>query len=902
MLQTKNQQQPKVDQLQEVAVYLRRADSLVKNGNYEQALEEIQRARTCNPKNLYALAYEERVRSILSAQKNKGTASSTPPADDLEKISGRAIAEAQRSADVAAKRQQRFEKIKQEEEESKKREEKQREAIRRKVYDLLLKAREYHSRKEYNRALDEVTRIQMIDPSNANASELEERIRADQDAELQAAEEARKRQKEEEEKRRKEYMKAELERIKREEEKQKQAEEEARLKAQQEKIKQHLKRAREFCNNGYLDDARGELAFVVVIDPLNEEVLELEQRIADSEEELQAAELERIEAERNKSESTKKQTESQIQQYIKDAKSYLDQNKFSDALKVISSAYVIDPLNEALQQCEEEIIKARDEYIQIEEHKRREEEEKERRQQEEEMRALIQNAQARARAGAGAKQEEKQREAKQRIALYLKQARQYLENEQFESALGEIALAFVVDPFDEDISKLEQQIIDTQNRRRESTEKAKQKTEIKQKEEIKVEAQAGNQGLGKKEETQKLKQKEVTKEQIQRVNQKEELPEQQESFEAERAEQAKRHIAEARRYKKLKEYHKARNELTKAFMLDPLNEELNVFEEELQQEYTKQQEEAKRIKSTRAYGNRAKQYLAQENFAKALEELDTGLKANPDDHELLELKKRIQEAEKRWREVEELWEKVSSTDKKSMRSGNPNSKNQYKEALANYYAKLEESGVKAKQNGQNGNGVNSKSNGKAKPEPIVKKQSEPEIVDIEEEIRKVYESWRQEQQQIERGEREAKIQEHIKRSKKHLKNEEYDKALAEIAFAKMVEENRKDLANLENEIWKIWNEKSKINGGSVHNGENGEFSSPEERDFSLRIHLRAAEDFIEKKEYGKALDEITKAYVIDPLHSEVSRLEERIRHLQAKSSSSKQLKLIYPSAKVVGGY
>ncbi len=875
MLQTRNQNQPKVDQLQEVAVYLRRADKLVKNGNYSDALEEIQKARTYNPKNLYALAYEERVRSIISAQKNKGESSSAASSEDLEKISDRAIAEAQRSADVAAKRQQRIDKIKQEEEAAKKLEEQQRTAIRKKVYDLLLKAREYHSNREYNRALDEIARIHMIDPSNSNATELEERIRADQDASIREAEAERKRKQQEEENRRKEYLKSELERIKREDEEKKRKEEEARQKAQKQKVQQHLKRARKLCDDGYLDDALAELAFVVVIDPLHEEVLDLEQRIREMEEEQQATEIERLEREKHTHNRSREETQSQIQKHIRNAKTFMQKNEFSDALRVISSAYVIDPLNEELQECEAEIIKARDAYLQAEEEKKRKQEEAQLRKQEEEMRELIKNAQERARSGEGVQQEEKRREAKERIASYLAHARSYLKNEQYESALGEVALAFVIDPFDEDISKLEQEIIDAQNKRRtrDNIEEAKQKSVPEQ-----------TTTKRDKEDIEDRKEQEVTPQQSS------------DDDTTKRAQRAARHIAEARRLKKQKEYHKARNELTKAFMLDPLNDELSDFEQELQQEYAKQQEEAKRLKATRAYANRAKQYLAQENFAKALEELETGLKSNPGDQELIELKKRIQEAEKRWREVEELWEKVSTSDHRSMRSGNPNSKNQYKEALTNYYAKLEETGVKSERRREE-----KSTNGKVKTK---KEKNDSEVVDIEEEIRKVYESWRQEQQEIERGEREAKIQGHIKRSRELLKKEVFDEALAEIAYAKMIDDKRKDLEKLEKDIWNTWNEKSNNSKDSVNNtpSHGSDVESQEERNISLRIHVRAAEEFAEKKEYTKALDEITKAYLIDPLNEEVARLDKRIRHLQGKGTEMKQLKLVYPSAKVVGGY
>lgn len=887
MRQSRTVQAPKVDQLQEVAVYLRQADRLVKKGHYSEALEEIQKARSCNPKNLYALAYEERVRSILTAKNNNGSSHSEPSGDDLEKISNRAIAEAQRSADAAAKQQERISRVKNEEGEIRQIEEQQRAAIRKKVYDLLLKAREYRAHGEYNRALDEVARIHMIDPSNENATELETQIRADQDKAIRDAEAERQRRQQEEERRRKEHLKAELERIKKEDEVRKRQEEEARRNAQIEKVKQHLKRAREFCDGGYIEDALAELAFVVVIDPLNEEVIELEQQIRELEEEQQAAEIEKLEQEKKEKAKAREELQAKVQKHIENAQAYLRQNKFTEAIRVISSAYIIDPLNTELQKCEDDIFKARDKYIEEEEEKRRRHEEQQRESQEEEMRQLIKAAQERAKSGEGAQREAKIHETKQKIADYVKKARGYLKNEQFENALGEIALAFVLDPFDENIAALEQEIVDAQNKRRAQVDTKQSDPEPR------------------KDHDEPVAGRDDTPEPVEEKNTK------QKDDENQRSVQATRHIAEARRLRKLKEYHKARNELTKAFMLDPLNDEIKVFEEQLQEEYAAQQEEAKRVKATRAYANRAKQYLMHENFAKAVEEVDNGLKTNPDDEELSTLKKKIKEAEERWKEVETLWERVSDSDRDA-RSGRANTKNQYKEALANYYAKLDEAGVQTKNDaeikltaGSNGTNGSGKNKGPASKPVRKKTKSEPEVIDLEEEIRKVYTSWREEQEQVERGEREAAIQKHIKQAKKLLRDEFYDDALAEIAYAKLIEENRKDLNKLESEIWHTWNNSAKVEatGDPVLKSPDGasEDLLGSEQKISLQIHMRAAEEFIENKDYAKALDEVTKAYLIDPMNDAAAKLEERIRSLQGKNMGLKQLKMIYPPAKAVGG-
>ena len=131
------------EQLKEVAIFLKQADKLVREGHYTSALEEIAKARGRDPRNLYALAYEERVRSLVATQKEKkpdlGESEQTKPAEPqpmsatLEHISNLAIVEAQRSAAVAAKQEQDIAHRKQEEEDRRKNEVLRHQAIESKI-------------------------------------------------------------------------------------------------------------------------------------------------------------------------------------------------------------------------------------------------------------------------------------------------------------------------------------------------------------------------------------------------------------------------------------------------------------------------------------------------------------------------------------------------------------------------------------------------------------------------------------------------------------------------------------------------------------------------------------------------------------------------------------------------
>ena len=67
------------------------------------------------------------------------------------------------------------------------------------------------------------------------------------------------------------------------------------------------------------------------------------------------------------------------------------------------------------------------------------------------------------------------------------------------------------------------------------------------------------------------------------------------------------------------------------------------------------------------------------------------------------------------------------------------------------------------------------------------------------------------------------------------------------------------------------------------------------RERLIKIHLMAAEEFAKHSEVPKALDELAKAFVIDPLNTSVKRMEHHIREQQLREQyvQSQPLKLVY---------
>jgi len=64
-----------------------------------------------------------------------------------------------------------------------------------------------------------------------------------------------------------------------------------------------------------------------------------------------------------------------IQKHIENAGRLAEQLRFSEALRVITRAYVLDPINESLQACEKRIVALQEESLLQMEIQRREEEE-----------------------------------------------------------------------------------------------------------------------------------------------------------------------------------------------------------------------------------------------------------------------------------------------------------------------------------------------------------------------------------------------------------------------------------------------------------------------------------------------------------------------------------------------
>lgn len=884
------------EQLKEVAIFLKQADKLVREGSFAAALEEIAKARARDPRNLYALAYEERVRSLLSSQKEKkpeaAVQASAPQAMPaaLEHISNLAIVEAQRSAAVAAKQEQEAELRKKDEEERRKNEDLRRQAIEAKIAAFLTRAQDYEGKNDFNRALDEIARAYLLDPANDKIHAAEAHIRKTQEETRQKDEQERVRKQQEEERKRQEFLKAQVARMQQEKEEKRRKEEEARRQAQQQKITQYLNRAQELFADGHLDDALSELAFVVVIDPLNEEVLNLERQIREAQEKEQAEQLEQY---RRREEEQRKKREaiiSAIQKHIENAERLAGQGKWSEALRVITRAYVLDPVNDALQACEKRIQTAQEEALRIAEEQRRIAEETVRRQQEEELRKLEKAEHERAVLGESAETEAKRRADKEKVFTYLAKARAYVADKRYEDALGEVALAFIVNPFDEDVKQLEHDIIAMQEQK-----KAEEAAALSEEEAAAT----------------------ITDDTADRIS---------------------THLSEATRLASEHEYSKALDEVAKAFILDPLEESIQKFEAELQKEFHeyqeeqhKKQEEETRRNAVAKHLTRAKEFLERDAFDEALAEVAEGFSYDSENGDLKKLEQKVQDAYQRWQEKQSEEEKNHQIEDLLFKAKELMSKELYDEALTTVtkamvlnpsrediktlegeIEKAQQTAEERKKTEEN-NKVIQKFVFHAKECRVLRSYDEAlaeidkalavdpsreDVIQLKEQTEQEYKEWKAQKEQ---NNRKDSLKQHVRMAREHLAKKVFDEALVEVAVGLSIDPESKDLKDLEEQIIKAQAD-AEIEQTEAP-GEPADAKKNEERDQLVWIHLRAADELQKQKEFAKALDELAKAYVIDPLNKEVKKAEIRIRQNEIRHAqqTGQTLKLIYPNGKAMGG-
>jgi hypothetical protein len=543
-----------------------------------------------------------------------------------------------------------------------------------------------------------------------------------------------------------------------------------------------------------------------------------------------------------------------------------------------------------LQACEKRILAAQEEALDLAGEQRRIEEETVRRRQEEELRQLEKAERERAVLGESAETEAKRRADKEKVFLYLTKARGYLTDGRYEDALGEVALAFIVNPFDEDVKQMEHEVITAQDQKK-AQEAASAKEDLAA------------------------------------------IPAD------ETAEQISSYIAEASRFASENEFSKALDEVAKAFMLDPLNESIQKFESQLQKEFHDYQEEQHKTQQEESRKNaiikhqtRAKEFLDREAFDEALTEIADGYSYDPNNAALIALEQQIQDAYQRWQgkqaeeekntQIEDLLFKAKEYLAKELFEDGLKTITQAialdpkREILKTTKSEIEKAkeAFKKRKQSEESNKIIQKHIFRAKECRVLRSYEEAldeidqalaldgsreDLLQLKNQLQQELAEW---QAQKDQNAQQTLLKQHLRQAREHFANKVYDEALMEIALGLTVDPKSSDLIALEETVMKAQAEVELAESNLAAKSAESGFKN-EERDQLIWIHLRAADELQKQNEFAQALDELAKAYVIDPLNKEVKKAELRVRQNEIRHAqqTGQTLKLIYPNEKSMGG-
>ncbi len=362
------------EQLNEVATLLKQADKLVKEGKYSAALDEIAKARTRDPRNLYAVAYEDRVRSLLKSshtkpEKNTLTAGAQPTSipvlpPALEQISNLALAQAERSL-AEALAAEHAERVQRKNEDEREKKQALRGTIEAKIDGFLARASEFLQKEDYNRALDEVARAYLLDPANARIREFEEQVRSTREKTRSRRDEDRAKREQKRVVKGEGFWEAQLTR--REKERRERDASKTARELQETRARQGINKALSLFEAGKLDDALAELASTAINDPLHTEVVALERKFREAQERIRQEELAFYRIQKEEQRKKREAILRAIKKHIESADRLIGQQRFSEALRVITRAFVLDPMNEDLHACQSRIVAAQERGLKTDE-------------------------------------------------------------------------------------------------------------------------------------------------------------------------------------------------------------------------------------------------------------------------------------------------------------------------------------------------------------------------------------------------------------------------------------------------------------------------------------------------------------------------------------------------------
>ena len=456
----------------DASAFLVKADRLVKDGDLASAMALILKARTCDPCNQYAVAYEERVqmlvnsnggdtgkRATLPVSTTKASINVAPkphhPAPPAIKKNGLDLPSPMSNSFVTTAFTMPPSKPKAvpAKPEDRVKDESRLTAMEAKVAAFLSRASAHLEKKEFNPALDEIARAYLLDPSNKAIHALEEKARC-AIAEDQRANDESHREKEEG------ILKKERE------ERQQQ---EYRRTAIEQKHTAFLSRAANYFEQSEFNKALDEIARAYLLDPHNKKTQALEEMVrkaidvnrqnpAPGETGKGAGNRSADEVTLNHEESRKSAIGQKISAFLSRADTHFENKEFDRALDEVARAYFLDPVNDEIRALEERIRGAQESSHRFEEDRNRQTEEYKHKRNEI-LRTQMSLGQADHRATPNPKERTSPSFRGLGIEEYLQHVRALVAENRLDEALAELPFVIVLDPFNEEVLQLEQIIV-----------------------------------------------------------------------------------------------------------------------------------------------------------------------------------------------------------------------------------------------------------------------------------------------------------------------------------------------------------------------------------------------------------------------------------------------------------
>ena len=430
-----------------------------------------------------------------------------------------------------------------------------------------------------------------------------------------------------------------------------------------------------------------------------------------------------------------------------------------------------------------------------------------------------------------------QSELREAVGEYLKVAEKYIKSGDLDKAMEQVELATSVDPKSAYAHAYKERIREMQ-REKEKKEGKERPAGPSDDEQRKIAEEAERKR--KEAEEKKHHEEEETRRRSEEEAKKHEAEEEQRR--KEKQQRLMQHLTQARRYFEERNLERALGETEKALQIDPNNPEAIQLDTAVHQEKLKKEDRAKQ-----------------------------------------DARKKREEEERRKREEEErkLLEAEDAKQREAMKKVDGHltaardlvEQEEFEKALDEVSKALELA---------------------PRHEPAIQLEGEVRKQKMEVELRKAEEKIKRKEAEEKRRALLREIQRFIEKAESYLQEGKFEKALDEIIHAFSLDATHPQAKELAEKIQAAIEEKARAEEEAKRREEEERRRREEEEKRQAQLkkikgHLQAAEEYLQKQKYEKALEELKRVYELDPKNSDAFALEQQVRHAEQSTRVQEHL-------------